>query len=197
MIRHFYRTENSEHHIVWNAGICLSIILISIAYHCRSFHILLERISQHPVFLSAGRRPQRPPIFQLQVALFYLGGGHDSRVRTSIHFQIAEGTVENYVRRVTVAILSLQGEFLSQWPAPDSENYKAIVQRHQLQYGFPNVLGFVDGTIIPAYRKPIDQGESYYTRKSCYAIHTTLVVDSTTRILFVYAGRIVYYLYSL
>ena len=45
-----------------------------------------------------------------------------------LHFQIAEGTVENYVRYVTAAILSLQGEFLSQWPAPDSENYKAIVQ---------------------------------------------------------------------
>ena len=63
-----------------------------------------------------------------------------------------------------------------------------IVRRHQLEYGFPNCLGFVDGTLVPIYQKPIAQGERYYTRKSTYALNATVIIDSTTRILFVVAG---------
>jgi hypothetical protein len=153
-----------------------------------SFYALLERIAEHPIFISTSYREQRPSKFQLQVTLFHFGGSCGSRIRTALLFQIAEGTVELYVHRVTAAILSLQNEFI-RWPEPNTQAYRTIVRRHQLEYGFPHVLGFVDGTIIPLYRKPIEQGESYYTRKSCYAVHTTLVVDSTTRVLFISAGR--------
>jgi hypothetical protein len=153
-----------------------------------SFYALLDRIAEHEVFISTSARPQRPAKFQLQVMLFHFGGSGGSRLRTSLIFQIAETSVSNYVGRVMTAILSLQAEFL-RWPEPNSNAYKTIVRRHQLEYGFPNVLGFVDGTLIPTYRKPVEQGESYYTRKSSYAIHTTLIVDSTTRVLFVSAGR--------
>jgi len=154
-----------------------------------SFYALLDRIIHHPIFLSTSFREQREPKFQLQVALYYFGGGSSgSRIRTALLFRIAEGTVEWYVWRVTIAVLSLQEEYI-RWPKPDSEEYRSIVRRHQVEYGFPNCLGFVDGTLITVYRKLIEQGERYHTRKGTYALHTTLVVDSMTRILFVCAGR--------
>ena len=155
-----------------------------------SFTTLLEQIVMHPVFYSNSNRNQRPPKYQLQVALYHFGGGSSgSRIRTSIIFRIGEGTVEGYVRRVTIAILSLQDQYI-QWPELNSDMYQFITRRHQLEYGFPNCLGFVDGTLIPIFRKPVQQGERYHTRKGNYALHTTAVVDSTTRILFVTAGRI-------
>ena len=55
-------------------------------------------------------------------------------------------------------------------------------------YGFPNCLGFVDGTTVPIYRKPIKDGECYYSRKSNYGLNATVIVDCTTKILFVVAG---------
>ena len=153
-----------------------------------SFQTLLEQTWQHPIFYNNSNRPQRPPKYQLQVALYHFGGGAcGSRIRTAIQFGLAEGTVEIYVHRVTVAILALQERYI-RWPSPGSEQYLSTIQKHQFEYGFTNCLGFVDGTIVPVYRKPIKQGERYHTRKGNYGLNTTLIVDSTTRILYVIAG---------
>ena len=153
-----------------------------------SFDKLLSLIDDHPVFSNNSSCPQKPPKYQFQVTLYHYGGGATgSRMRTAIQFGIGEGTVHLYVSRVTKAILALQREYI-RWPEPNSPEYAEIVGRHQLEYGFPNCLGFVDGTLVPVYRKPIAQGERYYTRKSTYALNVTVIVDSTTRILFVIAG---------
>ena len=74
-----------------------------------SFQTLLEQTWQHPIFYNNSNRPQRPLKYQFQVALYHFGGGAcGSRIRTAIQFGSAEGTVEIYVHRVTVAILALQ-----------------------------------------------------------------------------------------
>jgi hypothetical protein len=152
-----------------------------------SFYLLLDRIARHEIFISTSAREQRPAKLQLQVMLYHFGSSGSCRVRTSLVFQIGKGSVDSYVRRCMTAILSLRPEFLH-WPRPNSNDYRTIVRRHQLEYGLPNVLSFVDGTIVPAYRKPVEQGESYYTRKSCYGLHTTLVVDSTCRIIYAFGA---------
>jgi hypothetical protein len=152
-----------------------------------SFTALLRLIEPHEIFYNNSRWPQKSPKIQLQVALYHFGGGGTSRIRTSIQFAIAEGTVYLYTHRVTVALLSLQQEYIN-WPAPHSAEYKRTVERHHLLYGFPNCLGFVDGTTVPIYRKPIKDGERYYSRKSNYGLNTTVIVDCTTKILFVVAG---------
>jgi hypothetical protein len=159
-----------------------------------SFSTLLEQIFMHPVFYSNSNREQRPLKYQLQVALYHFGGGcSGSRLRTAVIFRIGEGTVEGYVRRVIVAILSLQEQYI-QWPEPNSNHYQSIVCRHQVEYGFPNCLGFVDGTLISLFWKPVQQGERYHTQKGNYALNATTVVDSTMKILFVTAGRISFFL---
>ena len=131
-----------------------------------SFDKLLSLIDDHPVFSNNSSCPQKPPKYQFQVTLYHYGGGATgSRMRTAIQFGIGEGTVHLYVRRVTEAILALQREYI-RWPEPNSPEYAEIVGRHQLEYGFPNCLGFVDGTLVPVYRKPIAQGERYlYSQK--------------------------------
>jgi len=153
-----------------------------------SFDELLSRIDDNPVFFNESSCPQRCPEFQLQVTLYHFGGGATgSRMRTAMQFGIAEGTAHLYVYRVTKAILDLQNEYI-QWPIPGSPEYTEVEQRHLLRYGFPNCMGFVDGTLVPVYRKPTKQGERYFTRKSTYSLNATAIVDSTSRILFVIAG---------
>ena len=155
-----------------------------------SFSTLLEKIYMHPVFYSNSNHEQCPPKYQLQVALYHFGGGcSGSRLRTAVTFHIGEGTVEGYVRHVVVAILSLQEQYI-QWPEPNSDLYQSVIHRHQVEYGFPNCLGFVDGTLIPLFQKPVQQGEWYHTRKGNYALNATAVIDSTMRILFITAGHI-------
>jgi len=90
-----------------------------------SFTALLRLIEPHEIFYNNSRCPQKPPKTQLQVALYHFGGGGTSRIRTSIQFAIAEGTVYLYTHRVTVALLSLQKEYIN-WPAPHSAEYKKL-----------------------------------------------------------------------
>jgi len=128
----------------------------------QSFVALLHLIEPYEIFYNNSHWPQKPPKIQLQIALYHFGGGGTSRIRTSIHYGIAEGTVYLYTHRVTMAILSLQQEYIN-WPVPHSVEYKRMVERHHLMYGFPNCLGFVDGTTVPIYHKPIKDGECYYS----------------------------------
>ena len=154
----------------------------------QSFTALLHLIEDNPIFYNNSHCPQRPVKRQLQITLYHFGSGPShSRIRTAIQFGCSEGTVHLYVKRVTTAILDHQDEYI-QWPTPNSLEYRQIIERHHLKYGFPNCLGFVDGTTTPVYRKPTEQGEQYFNRKSNYALNTTIIVDSTTKILFVVAG---------
>jgi len=53
----------------------------------------------------------------------------------------------------------------------------------------PNCIGFIDGSHIPLCAAPLDDKESYYTRKSRYAMHLQLVVGHNKRILFLDTGN--------
>jgi hypothetical protein len=101
--RTFYPTVNIEPFIVCQRN------------HSQLFFVLLNHMKSFTIIL-AGHKSLQKFNFKLR---YHFGGGGTSRIRTSIQFAIAEGTVYLYTHRVTVALLSLQQEYIN-WPAPHS-----------------------------------------------------------------------------
>jgi hypothetical protein len=78
--------------------------------HRESFHALVNKIKDHPVFKSQkGKVKQEPVEYQLMVFLMYIGtsGSGASNPRLRNIFGIGRGTSELYKRRVVKAIRSL------------------------------------------------------------------------------------------
>jgi hypothetical protein len=149
---------------------------------------VITTLGTHSVYQSRGTKPQKPAALQIGIALYYFGGDC-SKHRIAKVFGISSGSVHNYVDRFITAVLSLQDQYLH-WPEPHSDEYKRVVQMHLVGYGFPDCLGFVDGTQIPIWRKPDGaKGGNYFNHKKVYAINLTIIVDAETRILFAVTGR--------
>jgi hypothetical protein len=151
-----------------------------------SFQHVLDAIIDHPVFVNKSNNPQRPIRWQLYVALHHYGTP-PSRTHNGRHWEISHGTVDLYVQRVNIALLSLQNRYI-QWPKPKTPAYDYTTNMHRLKYGFPDCLGFVDGSTIPVATKPGMNGERYFTRKKDYALNATIIVDGNTKILWANVG---------
>lgn len=150
-----------------------------------SFIALLGAIQHHEVFQNQSHCPQKPVALQLMITLYHFYG--QARARAAHQFDVGEGTIHLYVNRVIEAILSLQDQYIK-WPMPGSNDYKQTTDMHQHQFGFPNCLGFVDGSNVSLFRKPSIDGSRYYNRKARYALNITVIVDGNTKILWLMAG---------
>ena len=121
--------------------------------------------------------------YQLLIFLYVLGAtGSDAQHRKiRSRFNISVGTIHLYVERCTDAVLQLLEKDAVHWP--DARSRKETARRIQRKYGFPNCIGFLDGTILPLEFKPSLYGEDYYSRKGCFAVHCLVICDDETRIL--------------
>ena len=148
-------------------------------YHYRvsreAFNELVEKIKDHPVFHHDNPKKQAPPANELLVLLKYLGtSGNGCRdINLADHFEIGQGTVYLFIKRALKTIISLQSRAII-WP--DMNERTEIANRIQLEYGFPNCIGIIDGTLLPLEFKPTIHGETYHSRKQNYAINMLVVV---------------------
>jgi hypothetical protein len=148
---------------------------------------VVATLRRHSVYQSRGTKPQKDPALQIGVALYYFGGTCNKH-RIARIFGISPGSVHNYVEKFVTAVLSLKEEYI-EWPKPGSDEYHRVTGMHLIHYGLPHCLGYVDGTMIPFWRKPDgESGGFYWTRKNVYAFNLTCIVDSETRILFAVTG---------
>jgi len=151
-----------------------------------SFQHVLDAIIDHPVFINHSNNPQRPIRWQLFVALHHYGTP-PSRTHNGRLWEVSHSTVDLYVQRVNTALLSLQKQYI-QWPKPKTPAYDYTTRMHHLKYGFPDCLGFIDGSTIAVGTKPETNGERYFTRKKDYALNATIIVDGNTKILWANVG---------
>ena len=152
-----------------------------------AFKTLAQHLSQHKVFFNKAFLSQRPVELQLMVALYRLGGdgGSSSVGKISRRFGVSEGAVELYTRRSLAAILSLEQQ-LVKWP---SEQEKMKTKKRIFdKSGFPNCVGFVDGTLIVLDKRPTLGGSDYYSHKSRYGLAAQVVCDDQRKILNIFAG---------
>ena len=155
----------------------------------RTFNCLYDAIKDHTVFISKGRKPQRPAKLQLLLTLFHFGGGAygSSRDRIARQFGVSEGSVGNYIAHVVTAILSLGNNYI-RFPKPHTEEYANVMKLHLALFGLPFCLGFVDGSLVPLIRRPEVDGAAYFTRKKFYALNATIICDGNRRILWAIIG---------
>ena len=152
-----------------------------------AFCRLADNVATNKVFHNQAFLQQKPVELQLMVALYRLGGygGNASIGKIASHFWIAEGTVELYTCRAMAAILSLEKQ-LVKWP--NTQEKLAIKERIFEKAGFPNCIGFVDGTLVVLEKRPTMAGSDYFSHKSKYGLSTQVVCDDQRRIINVFAG---------
>ena len=102
------------------------------------------------------------------VFLYHIGTKGLSYTRLASRFRIAEGSVRNYVSRVRQAFIDLQPEVIT-WPGPQEK----VVMKGEFRrrFHFKNCLGTIDGSCIPLFCKPTEDGEDYLDRKSAYSVN--------------------------
>jgi DDE superfamily endonuclease len=153
-----------------------------------AFDFILDKIASNPIFANNSPNEQLPVKHQLHIALWRFGrfGNGASTIDVSKKFSIGEGTVQKITDRVVAAILALQGEYLSWYSSPN--DLARMKSRIYESSGFPNCVGFLDGTTVVLAEKPVHDGELYYNRKGEYGINCQIVADLDARIRFLFAG---------
>jgi hypothetical protein len=115
------------------------------------------------------------------VFLKFLGsnGSNALPLKLAGFFKMGTGTLINYVDRTTAAFLSLREKVIF-WPS--KEERQEISTRIQNKHKFPNVVGIIDGTLLPLETKPTCNGEDYFSRKGGYTINCLITCDDTAKV---------------
>ena len=146
-------------------------------------------IEKHKIFKNEKRGPkQAPAAHQLMVLLKFLGteGSGGSNLDLRNLFKIGRGSAENYKQRAAIAILSLKGRYYN-WP--DQEEQKLIANRMLNDYGIPNCVMIVDGTMNELFFQPeTEDAADYSGQKYKYALSTLIFNDNKKRIRYYLAG---------
>ncbi|KAF5329182.1 hypothetical protein D9611_013194 [Ephemerocybe angulata] len=143
-----------------------------------TFDELVSELEEHPVFLNKARNQQMLVEHQVAITLYRFGhfGNAASLNKISRWAGCGKGTVTLVTRRVMTAVLA--PEFLhSAIHLPTDEEKveaKKWVQRHSCKE-WSDGWCFVDGTLVPLYKKPKWFGESYYDRKSNYSLSFQII----------------------
>lgn len=106
-------------------------------------------------------------MYQLAVAMARFGcnGNRGSVAKIQSRFEIVLGMVALYTAHVVNALKAHEAEWIV-WPDKD---WRVEIGQVMEQQGFPECMGFNDGTTIPLSQKPAMDGEVYYDRKKRYA----------------------------
>jgi hypothetical protein len=118
-----------------------------------SFQAVLDSIKENPIFVSVGKRKQRPVGHQLAVYMRFIGnsgtGSSAASLRNDMEFGF--GSSYQYVRRVVKAINSSLKDHYS-WPDPTER--KSIANFFEEHYNLPFCVGIIDGTLHRLATKP-------------------------------------------
>ncbi|KAB5591404.1 hypothetical protein CTheo_5158 [Ceratobasidium theobromae] len=143
-----------------------------------TFQSIIELIKGHPIFVSTGRREQRPVYYQLAVFLIRFGLLGSRAKFPALLTSVGEGTVFLYCNRVIRAIREFGLKCVG-WPdAGRREQVKAGFQR---LCGLDGIIGVLDGSLIGLDRKPAGTDASYISRKGTKAINIQAIVDHEGR----------------
>ncbi|OXA46779.1 protein ANTAGONIST OF LIKE HETEROCHROMATIN PROTEIN 1 [Folsomia candida] len=148
------------------------------------FGRILNIISPYEGFSNIEPGKQFPIAIQLAVALFRFGvnGTGASYSKLAQKFGIGNGTVDAITKRVIKAIVSVEKEWIY-WP-DETEREKLAELCPQL----PGCIGIVDGSHINLEEAPINDPQSYFSRKMRYSIHLQGICDAELRLRHILVG---------
>jgi len=138
------------------------------------YEVLINLISNHPVFQNQSHNQQTPVWIQLAITLYRLGHyGNSASVRdVSQNFGFSEGAVEKFTQRCFTVLESLHDDVVRPLTQEEKEVEKQWIDAH---IGFRGLWreGWVmyDGTIVVLHERPGFNGDAYFTRKSNYGLN--------------------------
>ena len=103
-----------------------------------------------------------------------------------VHTYLTEGTGVLWTRRIIVALLSIQDQWVV-WP--DHDRRLEIKTRVGRASAFPQCIGFIDGSHLPLDIKPVYEGNAdFFNRKGRYSLNCLFVCDDEHRINYMCLG---------
>nr|XP_012235813.1 PREDICTED: putative nuclease HARBI1 [Linepithema humile] len=148
-----------------------------------TFYFLLHFIGSKLESFPFMGREQINTTKQLLIAIYVLATP-DSYRSICERFGVARSTAWFSVKRVVRALYGLRNLFI-RWPT--YEEAQTIWTNIQTLYGFPKVLGIIDGTHINIAR-PKRDASSYINRKSRFSIQLQVICKDNLSFIHVFAG---------
>jgi hypothetical protein len=149
----------------------------------------VEKISGDPIFSNDSLNAQISVELQLAIALYRFGhdGNAVSQQMVAHWGGVGKGTVRLITRRVMTAVLrpNFMQEAVRYPTDEEKERAKEWVAEHSCRAWRHGWL-FVDGTLIPLYKRPNWFGESYFDRKCNYSLNiqvSSLLLNTQDTIL--------------
>ncbi|XP_066583580.1 putative nuclease HARBI1 [Prorops nasuta] len=149
----------------------------------QSFDLLLYFVGPELNKRTILGRERIDPVLQLLMAIYILATP-DSYRSISEKFGVTQSTAWNCLKRVVKAIYNIRNYFIK-WPTVEEakHSWELIFQK----YGFPKVLGFIDGTHI-YIAKPKEQAVDYINGKQRYSIQLQVICKNDLSFMHVFAG---------
>lgn len=121
---------------------------------------------------------------QVAIALWRLATNVEYRTIAAL-FDLGIFTVCTIVKRTCSAITT---HLLPRYVCmPTGQNLRTVINEFETLWGFPQVVGAVDGSHVPIL-KPHDSPSDYFNRKGFYSIIVQAVVDSRGKFIDVTIG---------
>lgn len=136
-----------------------------------TFWHLHDLIKDQSVFVSKGKKKQRP--VWMQLAAFLICWRTKPGLKTAKTACISEGCTYNFCRCVVDAIRSIRDQHLA-WPG---RQQRAFLKGEMTDYGFPGCIGLVDGSIFGLQVRPRKDGFVFFSgRKKIYCVRLHLLL---------------------
>ena len=111
---------------------------------------------------------------KLAMTLYYLKDQGSLRMTSNI-FGVAPCTLSLIIKQVCQTIVKVLASKMIRFPTSEQE-LRELMTRFENKFGFPQVVGCVDGTHIPI-RQPIESPHDYFCYKMKYSLNVQAVCD--------------------
>ena len=139
------------------------------------FHKLVDLIKPFAVERSTRVRKDTIDLSKrVAITLYYLKD-QGSMQMTANTFGVARCTVGQIVKEICTILSKHLGPKMIQFPVTKEEVLEGTTNFHKA-FGFPQVIGCIDGTHIPI-KQPSENAHDFYSYKLCYSINCQAVCD--------------------
>jgi len=146
---------------------------------CRQLHVLSLQNGDHPRWLRV------PFAKKVEMAVWTLATKQTYR-ETGNLFGMRRSNAHYCAMQIFGLMASLLKQTYIKWPS--TAEYKKIADAFESRFGFPGVVGCIDGTHVPI-KVPSSDRNSYINRKGYPSINVLAVCDHKMRFTCVYADR--------
>ena len=133
-------------------------------------------LTDNPIFLSKGTKPQAHVKVQLACFLIWYGTCGSDIANVADKMDVGEGSVTNYGRRISRGVWELGPRFLK-WP--DNNRQAVTSDNIEAKSGLRLCLGSGDGSHVNQTSEPQQFSYMYQNRKQRFSVRGTTVLDCT------------------